>query len=235
MALRRPAECPRVWIAALDCVTFEVGAEKTYIVHKDLLINASRYIKAVLEHGIQMVHELTKVSTDTFDIFLEWLYFGKLVLPDIKLINLSPEAEEWDDDREAEHANFLQCLLDLYDLASSLDILELRRAVVRVLFWHLSWPTTLFPDGGFLEQVYENLQPSSQFKRVLVHDFCRRKVLSNVRRNAAHIREQSERFPPEFLLDCMERYSSELNNLVFYPLRTNGRLNIADYYEQDTN
>lgn len=157
-----------------ETITFLVGSEqRSFSVHKSLMYKHSRHIKAAIESSFaeneQQSFSLPDHNCKTFASFVEWVYKGKVKLPETKHRDddETPVDEEGDD--------FWWALGRLYILADYLEAHKLKKRLVNMVFTNgqipKSKPATdvCGPSSGMIGHLYRNTVHGCPLRALLVH------------------------------------------------------------------
>lgn len=167
------------------------------------------------------VISLADVSTETFDVFQEWVYSGTLTFPyDVtQLGKAKPGAELCSECKKElpsgnEEMNPLgewaEDLLELYVFADKYDTLLLRREIM-ITYQLMGEVHNTYPGWFMVSKAFAELPHNSQFCSYLVDAYRRwwdpRKGVCKCRPSEEHEAfRASENLPPAFMYQLMTRY-----------------------------
>ncbi|KAF9693882.1 hypothetical protein EKO04_008148 [Ascochyta lentis] len=193
-----------------------VGSDFTvYKVHKELLVEHSDYFKRTLRSlwrsDQDTVTRLEDVDSDTFDIFVDWLYTQKLPDNAIDWIpvdeQLACDTEPYEEDvfmaGEASHRAKQLQQAKAYVLGNRLSSPQFKQAVYKIYLDELGGSDTL-PCYHAVTYAFANLPADDLLLQLMVdshcHNFCKGF-------DGSADAEDRKQLPREFLVRVMLRYS----------------------------
>ncbi|KAK4501000.1 hypothetical protein PRZ48_006806 [Zasmidium cellare] len=144
------------------------GSQKSYTVHKDVLVKSSGFFQKACdkkwEEGKTKTITLPEANPEFFDIYLQILYTGQVVIADdddlSSIPGNDPKAYE-----SIDRINFE--IVGTYLLADMLLDVPSKNSIVDY-FLHIANIAKKMPPAEYISHLFESTLPKSPFRRLLV-------------------------------------------------------------------
>jgi hypothetical protein len=161
-----------------DLVTFVVGLEKEFVVHKSFVCHASPVLRAAFNsnffEGQTQRYVLEDTTEVAFHLFSEWVYTQNI---------------HWDGESKDEPTS--RSLPQAWVLAEKLLVTKLQNRVMNLIEEVRKVRGTL---GSMISWIYENTADGSPLRQIYVHQWAWNLGSCSYRRN-------DNLFPTDFLID----------------------------------